>query len=344
MKAWVMCLATVGCLERVTGDVVPLDSRFTAQAETSGTGTDTGGPAHQAQEHVAVEHKEVPPPQPFEDVEGDKVSIAGVIVAEVSGSVDLDVSRKDKNAPGGVKSEGKLLFAEAGPFEIQVPVSVGALRLVAFQDPDKDGPSATDYYAELDIDVGVESMDGIEITLVKGARGSGAGGPSHTEAPPGFGSGQAPPPDGQPQDVDPFADIEGARVTVSGIIRYSGAEVIDLDVFQPSDAAPGGRKLLGKLKRSAGEFSLEVPIGLGSLELDAFADKTGDGPSADDPRGQLRAIDLTQGAVENLDLSLETLVEKEPEKQPDGGGTDLEEEFKRTAAGGADRAGAEEAL
>ena len=338
MKAWMVFLAA-GCLERVTGEEVPLDPRFTEQAEVMEQGTDTGGPAHTEQEHAVVEHEEVDPPQPFADFEGERVTVSGTIVAEKSLAVDLDVSRKDESSPGGMKSEGKVLFAEPGPFEVQVPVSVGDIRLVAFQDPDEDGPSETDFYAELEVTVGTEPVADLVIALVQGGRSSGASGSGsvHTEAPPGFGSGQSPPPDGKAADQDPFADIEGERIEVSGTIVYAGSGVIDLDLFQPSESAPGGRKLLGKLKKSAGPFSLQVPRTLGALELDAFADQTGDGPSGDDPRGQLRGIDLTQGPVLGLEIALEALTEKAPEPRPEGGGTDLEEEFKRTATGGSDR-------
>lgn len=337
-------LMMVACLERVTGEAVPLDSRFTAQAVTTTGGTDTGGPAHAEHTHVAMEHTEVPPPQPFEGIDGERVSVTGRFVTDGTGTVNLDVSRVDKSAPGGMKREGKLLLSEEGDFELQVPASIGPILLVAFQDPDNDGPSETDHFGEVKVEVGTEPIADVVITLVKGARGSASSGPVHSEAPPGHGSGQAPPPDGQPQDGDPFADIEGDRVTVSGTIVAGTAQVIDLDVFQPSESAPGGRVLLGKLKRSAGAFSLEVPVTLGALELDAFVDQTGDGPSADDPRGQLRAIDLTNGAVENVVLSLEKLTDSEPEPEPDAGGTDLEEEFKRTASGGADRSRSEDGL
>jgi hypothetical protein len=343
MNAWILALA-IGCLEEVTGEEVPLDPRFTEQAAVPSNGTDTGAPAHAAHEHNVVEHNEVAPPQPFAGIEGPKVTVSGVLESPKSGAVDLDVSRMDANSPGGMKSEGKLLFAEAGPFEISVPSSVGSIRLVAFQDPDQDGPSDTDYFVELEVEVGESPVQGLVLALVEGARGSASGGPSHNEAPPGFGSGQAPPPDGQPIDVDPFADAEGERVQVSGIIQHDGEGVIDLDLFQPSDDAPGGRKLLGKLKKKKGPFTLQVPRILGALELDAFLDQTGDGPSADDPRGQLRGIDLSQGDVEGLALTLETLTESEPEPVPEGGGTDVEEEFKRTATGGAKRTSSRDGL
>ncbi len=342
---WWLVLMTVACLEHVTGEVVPLDPRFTAQATgKTSSGTDTGGPAHAEHEHVTMEHTEVPPPQPFESVEGDRITVSGEIVTEGTGTVNLDVSRVDKTAPGGIKREGKLLFPDPGPFELQVPASIGSIMLVAFQDPDDDGPSETDHFGEVTIDVGTEPIADVRIALVKGARGSGGSGPVHSEAPPGHGSDQSAPPGGQPQDSDPFASLEGERVAVSGMLVSRSDRIIDLDVFQPSESAPGGRILLGKLKRPAGEFLLQVPISLQSLELDAFVDQTGDGPSADDPRGQLRAIDLTQGPVENLVLSLQKLTESEPEPEPEGGGTDLEEEFKRTASGANERSRSEDGL
>ena len=342
---WWLALMAVACLEHVTGEVVPLDPRFTAQATgKTGTGTDTGGPAHAEHEHVTMEHTEVPPPQPFESVEGDRITVSGEIVTEGAGTVNLDVSRVDKTAPGGIKREGKLLFPDPGPFELQVPASIGSIMLVAFQDPDDDGPSETDHFGEVTIDVGTEPIADVLITLVKGARGAGGSGPVHSEAPPGHGSDQSAPPGGQPQDSDPFASVEGERVAVSGTLISRSDRIIDLDVFQPSESAPGGRILLGKLKRPAGAFALQVPISLQSLELDAFVDQTGDGPSADDPRGQLRAIDLTQGPVENLVLSLQKLTESEPEPEPEGGGTDLEEEFKRTASGANERPRSEDGL
>lgn len=155
----------------------------------------------------------------------------------------------------------------------------------------------------------------------------------HTEAPPGFGSGEGSPPDGKESEKDPFSEIEGERVPVAGTVVFDGDAVVDLDLFQPDASVPGGRTLIGKLKISSGPFTLQVPRSLGALELDAFADKTGDGPSADDPRGQVSAIDLTSGPISGVQLVLETLPEAVPAAPPVGGGADLEDEFARIGAG-----------
>ena len=455
---WSFVLLLVGCLERVTGEEVPLDSRFTAQPTATSSGTDTGGPAHNPQEHTEVPHKEEAPPQPFEDVEGEKLVISGQIVSPTDGSIDLDVSivddaapgglvragklildkpgpftlsvpvsigmiqvaafqdvekdgpseedpyaeaqldvgtdpvtdvelvlvvgarttatggpvhtevpppqpfsdsegervtisgvirsermnpvdldvgRKDENSPGGITTEGKMVFPEPGEFSLDVPVNVGGLRLAAFQDLEQDGPSAKDPYAEIEVDVGSSPITGLEFDLVVGQRDAGSGGgPEHVEAPPGFGSGQAPPPTGSPTQSDPFAAMDGDRVAVSGVISWGGEQIVDLDLFTPDPSAGGGRRLLGKLKKNVGPFTLNVPISLGALELDAFADLTADGPTADDPRATIRNIVLTEGDVSGVQIVLTSMVEDAPPAIPAGGGTDIEEEFARTVGSG----------
>jgi hypothetical protein len=449
---------TMGCLERVTGEEVPLDSRFTAQSSHSGGGADdTGAPSHDEQVHQEVAHEEAAPPQPFESAEGERITLSGVLVSEFPGGVDLDVSTVNEDAPGGLKSEGKIIFdgpgpfsfdipigvgeillaafqdleedgpseadpyvevhvevlatpisdivltmipggrsnatkgpehkevpppqpfagmegervvlsgtidsdlsgpvdldvaivdAEAeggldnqgkliveapGPYSFEVPVDIGTLQLAAFQDLEKDGPTEKDPYAELRVDVASVAIDQVDFTLVVGARiGGGAVGPEHVEAPPGFGSGQAPPPDGTPSQSDPFEAYEGERVQVSGLLVWEGNGVVDMDLFTPDASASGGRKLLGKLKRNVGAFSIKVPASLERLEIDAFADRAGDGPSGDDPRATVAGIILTDGSVTGLQVILTSLGEDAPPPQPEGGGTDIEEEFARTVGG-----------
>ncbi|MFT4979486.1 MAG: hypothetical protein ACI8S6_005397, partial [Myxococcota bacterium] len=128
----------------------------------------------------------------------------------------------------------------------------------------------------------------------------GGGGPEHVDAAagapggdpsaPGGGEG-APPPGGQGAppgagDMPPFGNIEGPTVTISGTLRCEGCEMVDLDLFQPDADAPGGRKMLGKLKRAPGSYTLEVPRDFGPLLLEAFSDPGGDGPGAGDPMGR----------------------------------------------------------
>ena len=282
-------------------------------------------------------HTEVPPPQPFADVQGDRVTISGEIVSAASGPVDMDVGRVDESAPGGMTNEGKHIFSGSGPFSFEVPVNIGDLRLAAFQDLEKDGPSDNDPYADVQVTVKGKAIEGLSFELKAGGRNQGSGGsagPQHVEAPPGFGSGQAPPPDGTPTQADPFGSEEGERVTVSGLIVWDGNQVVDLDLFTPDTAAGGGSRLLGKLKKNVGAFRIEVPVRLGVLELDAFADLTGDGPTGDDPRATIRNIQLTGGPVTGIQVSLSTLAEDAPQPIPVESGTDIEAEFAKTVGGG----------
>ncbi len=279
-------------------------------------------------------------PQPFEGFDGERVLLSGTILSYLSASVDLDIARVDENVEGGLVSEGKLLFSDAGEFEIEVPINIGALRLSAFQDLEADGPTEEDPYAELNIEVGSAAISNLVFELIEGGRGSAAVGPEHSQvehvdAPPGFGSGQGPQggSEGLSGDVDPFDGTEGKRVKVSGVLICAEGDTIDVDLFKADSSAPGGRVLLGKIKRIAGAFTLQVPVSVGMLELDAFADKTGDGPTGDDPRGNIQGIDLSDGPVSGLRLVLKALTDTAPSPQPDAGGTDIEEEFARTGRG-----------
>ncbi len=329
-----------GCLERVTGEAVPLDQRFTAQAETPTTSDDTAAPAHSPMEHQTVEHVEVPPPQPFQDHEGARVEISGLITSSVEGAVDLDVATIDDSVEGGLVREGKIMLTGPGPFSISIPEGAGAIRLAGFQDLQSDGPTEDDPYAELDITVGSEPIGALELLLVKGARGSASGGPehqnrAHVEMPPGHGSEPTTTSGGAPTSTDPFEGVEGPRVKVSGVLESSVEGTIDLDLFKEDDSAPGGRQLLGKLKRAPGEFEILVPTSIGVLELDAFVDLTGDGPSGDDPRGSAESLQVSSGPIDGVRITLVSMGELPPEPAAEKSGTDLEEEFAKTRAGGA---------
>ena len=54
-----------------------------------------------------------------------------------------------------------------------------------------------------------------------------------------------------PTPTDPFDGFEGPRVKVSGTLVTRVDGIIDLDLFREDESAPGGRKLLGKLKRAS---------------------------------------------------------------------------------------------
>ena len=122
---------------------------------------------------------------------------------------------------------------------------------------------------------------------------------------------------------------------VSGTLVTTVDGTIDLDLFREDESAPGGRKLLGKLKRAPGPFEILVPAAVETLELDAFVDQTGDGPSGDDPRGSVKGLMVSSGPITGVTITLVSLGEAAPKPPSDPGGTDLEEEFARTRAGAA---------
>ena len=305
------------CLERVTGVEVPLDPRFYASVEAIQGAPDQGAGG-----------------RPFADYTGDTVTIKGTIICDdPSGAVDLGVRLPDPTEEGGIRNEGKFLLDAAGPFEIAVPKGLGRIELEVLQDPDQDGPSGQDRYASVWLKVGDEDMDGVELILEAGT--FGAGGPTHTEAPPGAPGGDpsagpggenedglgsptpAPPgaPGGDPSaapagapggdpgaapegegDLTPFVGYDGDTVIVRGTLYCARCTSIDLDLFQPNPDNPGGRKMLGKLKLAPGPYSLTVPEDFGPMLLEAFSDLDGNGPGSGDPMGRYKDNPLRIGS------------------------------------------------
>lgn len=302
--ALAVVLGGTGCwLEAVTGEPVPLDPRFYAAVEAVQGAPGVGGAAS----------------IPFGSHDGPTVTVAGTVSSPTPGPVEIDVRTPDPTAEGGVQGHGKIQLEEPGAFELVVPRGLGTLELQAFQDPDTDGPGGDDPFDQVRVEVGEDDLLDVVFELVPGARGS-LGGPEHREAPPGAPGGdpsgapghtevgpgggapgpgpEGQPPEGQPPDgegppspggIPPFADLSGDTVQVRGTLLWPGAPagaLIDLDLFQPSETAGGGRQMLGKLKLPPGDFSFAAPAGFGPLVLEAFVDADGNGPSSGDPMGR----------------------------------------------------------
>jgi hypothetical protein len=159
-------LVLVGCLEPVRGEAEPLDPRFYAAGADPSAGGAGGGS------------------DPFSGDPRPRVMVKGRVEGGAPGGVDLDVRVPDPEAPGGMRGVGKLLLPAPGPFELSVPVDVGALELQAFQDADGDGPSAGDPFARATLQVGTGVVEGVVLRLEAGAA-AGGGGPVHREMPPG---------------------------------------------------------------------------------------------------------------------------------------------------------------
>lgn len=286
------------CLERVTGEDVPLDPAFYAAHEGEhGEGGVGGGSAI-----------------PFSDVDGEKVTVRGVVESVIADlPVDIDVRVPDPAAPGGVAGKGKILLDFPGEFELSVPRGLGTLELQAFQDADSDGPTGDDPFAAAWLEVGEVDVTDVVLVLEAGARG---GGPVHEAAPPGApGGGPGGGPGGSPGgpsaagpggNPDPFSGIEGDRVVLSGELICDCTGSVDLDLFAPDSAAPGGRRMLGKMKMAVGEYELHVPEHFGPLILEGFVDTTGDGPSPGDAMGKYTGnpVNIGDNDIDSVDITL----------------------------------------
>jgi hypothetical protein len=284
-------------IEEVRSDPDPLDPRFYAGARG-------GGPGHADR-------------VPFASHKGPTVTVSGRTLAPGDGSIDFDLWQAAAGADGARTHLGKLSI-EPGAFSLQVPASFGALQIEAFQDLTGDGPTVDDPFGQLALEVGDTPLADLELSLVEGGLASilsAGGGPDgagagHQEAAPGAPGGDpsaAPPEDpsaAPPEDL-PFADTTGPTVTLSGHASTPVAGPIDLDLWQPDPDADGARIHLGKLSVEPGVVTLEVPASFGPLEIEAFQDLTGDGPSADDPFAKFTLV-VEATPVVNLDLALET--------------------------------------
>ena len=287
----VFLLSNMACLERVTGEDVPLDSRFYAAEDN---------PADQNEENDEGAST------PFSSEKEDSVTISGLVSSELDMAVDLDVRVPNPSAPGGMERKGKILLDNPGEFSVDVPKNIGLIEFEVFQDINSDGPSGEDPSGKITFMVEEDNISDLEIKLVIGARGVG---PTHQEVAPEEGTALR---KGIPDNPDPFNGIEGERIELMGRLVCENCDRIDLDIFTPDDGSSSGRKMLGKMKFPVGEYIILVPENYGVILLEAFVDMDGNGPSKDDLMG-IFAQNPIQIGTENLsgiDITLE--------KQADG--------------------------
>lgn len=115
-----------------------------------------------------------------------------------------------------------------------------------------------------------------------------------TQGDPGVGGG----------DAIPFSDHDGATVMIRGTATSPMDGAIEIDVRTPDPTAEGGVKGHGKVQLDGlGPFELQVPSGLGKLELQAFQDPDADGPGGDDPFAQI-SLDVGDEDLEGVVFEL----------------------------------------
>jgi hypothetical protein len=281
-------LLLIGCLERVTGEDVPLDPRFYEGGQDAqgtpnpeGNGGPGGGEA------------------PWSGYDGATLTLAGEVVVDGTGEVQIDVNTPDADAPGGQQRQGALRIPGSGAFELKIPEELTEVRFQAFQDSDADGPDEDDPFAE----VTWKASDGntVTLTLAKGARGrAGAPGGAPGGAPPGApgGTGAPPPPDG-------LSFPAGDMVSLSGTVTTSRDLPVVLDFFHSNGEGAGGRSYLGKRVVPPGAWSQEFPVDYGPVEVEAYQDLTGDSRTGDDPSGRTeRPLTIADTDVSGISLTI----------------------------------------
>jgi hypothetical protein len=289
-------LTMLGCLERITGENIPLDPRFyqgaqeqpsqdqSPQTGPGNPGDGLGGPAPPHGEGNPDQGAPQPNGEaPWASYAGETTLITGTIAItsgqELAGQkVLVDVMSTEN---GQQTRAGRLYLDAAGSFELNVPINITELRLEAFQDAAGDGPSETDPYAEAQVMLPLSTP--LLLTLEVGARGranpQGTTPATNPDAPPQ--------PTGQPEGVAPpeglyFPDAK-TKIKISGVVGGNiPSGKLMIDVFKADGEGGNARTFLGKIPTSDTAFSLEVPTDFGNLELEAYIDLTGDGRSGDD--------------------------------------------------------------
>ena len=131
-----------------------------------------------------------------------------------------------------------------------------------------------------------------------GNPGPGGGAPG-----PG-GQGTEGAPQGPPPEPGSFNMEEGAGVTVSGTLRYTGEAkgMVRIDVLRKEEDAPPQLLHVEKLD-GPGEFSFQAPSNTGEVSLVAFVDVDEDGPSPTDPAGRAD-IEIAEETLADLRIDL----------------------------------------
>jgi hypothetical protein len=293
---WVLLLA--GCLERVTGEAVPLDPRFyegrddhggagrPGDGAGGGDGAPGGGGGGGGSPSGGGE-------APWSGYDGATWTLTGIVEVDEAVEVQLDLNEVDADAPGGQRRAGAIRLAGAGPFEVRVPGTVNEVRLQAFQDLDADGPDEGDPFAEASVTWTGADPAAVTLTLVKGGRGrAGAPGGGGASGSP------SPPPDG-------LTFPAGPTVTLAGTTSASRDLPVILDFFKANGEGAGGRSYLGRRTVAVGAWSQAFPVGYGSVEVEAYQDLTGDSRTGDDPAARSdRAVTIGEADVSGVTLTI----------------------------------------
>ena len=187
--------------------------------------------------------------------------ISGEITTDFGSPVDLDFRAPDESAEGGRVALGKVALEKPGTWSLAVPLDFGPMVVESFQDLLNDGPTEDDPYGWIEIEIGSESVQDLEIVLEIGGL---------KKARLEFS-----------MSTEPFAEYEGSLVSLSGVFDSQLEAVVQVDMRHGENL----EQLSKWLSLMPGPWSADVPENLGAVEIQVFQDKTNDGPSDDDPFG-----------------------------------------------------------
>ena len=238
--------------------------------------------------------------EPWAGYAGETVQFTGEIATTSSGDIQVDFAEFDASAPGGQKRVGQLRLPQAGAFTVDVPTNVAKFRIEAFQDVEGDGPTQSDPYAELTVEVGKITADPASMTLVPGSRGApGSGGNGQPDGAPGGPGGGGPGGAGEA----PWSSWTGETITFNAKVVTPAAGPVQVDVAESDPTAQGGQKRVGQVHlEGSGVISFKVPTDVESFRVEAFQDPDHDGPSESDPYAELTVSTSTIGDPPTLTL------------------------------------------
>jgi len=234
---------------------------------------------------------------PFADHTGDWVVLSGTLQATADRPIQLDLRSMETLAV-----LGKWTASEPGEFSMKVPANLGALQFQVFQDLDDDGPSDTDPFGVAEVEVEGSDVSFGTLVLVEGGKLLLAEQMGHTKQGEEGG------------EESPFADHDGPWTQINAVVTSDQGGVVRVDLRVPDASEPGGNRRLGGITwEGPGKRTLEVPVGLGVLIIEAYQDPGADGPSDLDP---YFAAELEVGTEP---LSLEVPLLAGTRGQPGGG-------------------------
>ena len=260
-----LALILVACLEHTGEGSKALDPRFVVLPEGVGA-IDAEGNS-----------------QPFADYDGATVVVSGVVESALDMALDLDFRQVQETDAGAERVNlGKLGVTSPGEWSLEVPAGLGNLIIEGFQDLSSDGPTEDDPYGWLELEVGLEDVDGADLVLE-------VGGLLAARAAMGMGG-----------EGGAFADYTGEWVSLAGTFVTESSLPVQADLRSVEE-----NTILGKWTFDSKDWSIDVPLGLGSLQLQVFQDVDENGPSDTDPFG---FANLQVDAESQLDLVLELVV------------------------------------